>query len=170
MRPRREVARGRCAFDESRRHRRSHEVELVHRLQAQDLLDRPSHIDLGVVGVVGRSVLYGKRADDEAWAAMTVDVVDAVLCVIFLHEDRRRGPHVAVGDVVDDPADGQVVVRLLRGRSRRSARVVVHNPEDAQCRHSPGRKILVEVLYPQIDSELIGNIQIENREVLDQVV
>ena len=81
---------GRLALDESRRHRRRHEVELVHGRQTEDLLDRPSHVDLRVVGVVGGSVLHGVWADDIAWAAMTVDVVDAVLRVVFLDEDRRR--------------------------------------------------------------------------------
>jgi hypothetical protein len=83
VRPWIEVLRGRNAIHESRPHRRRHQVELVHRRRTEDLLDRSSHVDLRVVGVVGGSVLHGIRADDIAWGAMTVDVVDAVLCVVL---------------------------------------------------------------------------------------
>ena len=165
VRPRLEVLRGRRALDESRPHRRRHEVELVHGRQTEDLLDRPRHVDLRVVGVVGGSVLHGVWADDIAWAAMTVDVVDAVLRVVFLDEDRRRGPHVAVADVVDNAPNSQVVIGLFGVRGRRAAGVVVHDPQDAQRRHRTGRDVLVEVLHPQIDAELVGDAQIELREV-----
>ena len=74
MCPRLEVVRGRRAFDKGRPHWRSHEVELVHRRQTEDLLDRPRHIDLRVVSVIGVSALHGIWADDIARAAMTVDM------------------------------------------------------------------------------------------------
>ena len=93
--------------------------------QTEDLLDRPRHVDLRVVGAVGGSVLHGVRADDIAWAAMTVNVVDAVLRVVFLDEDRRCGPHVAVADVVDNATNGQVVIGLFgdaRSAGRRCGR------------------------------------------------
>ena len=43
---------------------------------------------------------------------MTVDVVNAVLRVVFLDEDRRRGPDGTVADGVDKAAKGQVVIGL----------------------------------------------------------
>src|SRR4029077_19886814 len=95
--------------------------ELVHGRQTEDLLDRPSHVDLRVVGVVSGAVLHRVWADDVAWAAMTVDVVDAVLRVVFFEEDGRRGPHIAVADVVDNAANGQVVIGLFGVRGRRAA-------------------------------------------------
>ena len=78
-------------------------------------------------------------------------------------------PDVAVADVVDDAADGEVVVGLFGVRRRRAAGVVVHDPQDAQGRHRAGRHILIEVLHPKVNAELVGNVQIELREVLDEV-
>ena len=84
-----EVRLGRLALDEGRGHRRGHEVELVHGRQTEDLFDRAGHVDLRVVGVVGGSVLHRIRAHDVTRTAMAVDVVDAVLRIVFLNEDRR---------------------------------------------------------------------------------
>ena len=70
-------------------HRRGPEVVLVHGRDTENLLDRAGHVDLRVEGVIGRAVLYGVGADDIARAAVTVDVVNAVLRVVFLDEDRR---------------------------------------------------------------------------------
>ena len=84
--------------------------------------------------------------DDIARAAMTVDVVDAVLRVVFLDEDRRRRPHGAVADVVDHAPNGQVVVGLFGVRGRRPAGVVVYHPHDAQRGHRTGRDVFLEVL------------------------
>src|ERR1700751_1254016 len=105
--------------------------------------------------MVGRPVLHGVRADDIAWAAMAVDVVDAVLRVVLFDEDSRRGPHVAMADVVDNAPNRQIVTGLLGVRSRRATGMVVHDPEDAQRGHRAGRDIFAEVLEPQIDAELV---------------
>ena len=48
---------------------------------------------------------------------MGVDVVGAVLGVVFQHEDGRLRPELAVADRLDDAAQGQVVV----GHDRPSA-------------------------------------------------
>ena len=76
-------------------HGRGNQVVLVHGGQAEDLLDRTGHVDLRVVGVDnhgrGGSALDGIGADDVAGAAVAVDVVNAVLRVVFLDEDRRGG-------------------------------------------------------------------------------
>src|SRR5580700_8460188 len=128
--PRLEVARGRVV-GESRPHRRRHEVELVHGCQTEDLLDRSSHVDLRVVIVLGRSILHGVWADDITWAAMTVNVVDAVLRVVFLDEDRRRGPDWAVADVVDNAPNRQIVIGFFGLHRRRAAGVVAHYPQHA---------------------------------------
>ncbi len=156
VRPGLEVLQGRVV-GEIRPHRRRREVELVHGRQTEDLLDRPSHVDLRVISVVGRSVLHGVRADDIAWAAVTVDVVDAVLRVVFLDEDRRGGPDVAVADVVDNAPNGQIVIGLFSDWDRRPARVVAHDPQDAQRGHRIVRNVIVKILHPQIDAELVGN-------------
>src|SRR4029077_10191282 len=134
--------------------------ELVHGRQTEDLLDRPGHVDLRVVGVVSGAVLHRVWADDVAWAAMTVDVVDAVLRVVFFEEDGRRGPHIAVADVVDNAANGQVVIGLFGGPGRRAAGVVVDYPQDAQRGNGTRLDVILEVLHPQIDAELVGNAEI----------
>ena len=100
---------------------------------------------------------------------MTVDVVDAVLRVVFLDEDRRRGPHGAVADDVDKAAQGQVVIGLHGLRGRRAAGVVGADPHDFQLGHRTGRHVLGEVLLPDIDAVLVGDAQIELRVVLDRV-
>jgi len=86
VRPGLEVASGRFV-GESRPHRRRSEVELIHGRQTQDLFNRPSHVDLRVVVVLGGPVLHGVWADNITWAAMTIDVVDAVLRIVFLDEN-----------------------------------------------------------------------------------
>ncbi len=52
-----------------------------------------SHVDLRVVRMVGGPVLHNRRVDDVSPAAVTVDVVEAVL--------RWR----AAGVVIHDPKD-----------------------------------------------------------------
>ena len=134
------------------------------------MLDRARHVDLRVVSVIGGTrILDRVGAHDIARAPMPIHVVDAVLRVVFFDEDRRGRPHLAVADVVDHAAHCKVIVGLLRIRRRRAARVVVHDPQDAQCGHRACAQVLVEVLQPQIDAELIGNAEIELGEVLDQV-
>jgi len=48
--------------------------------------------------------------------------------------------------------------------------VVAHDPQNAQPGHRTVRDVLVEVLHPQIDTPLVGNSQIELREVWNQVL
>src|ERR1700761_3625141 len=120
--------------------------------------------------MVGRSVLHGVWTDDATWAAMTINVIDAVLRVVFLDEDRRRGPYLAVADVVDDAPYGQVVIGLFGVRGWRATGVVTHDPEDTQRWDRTVRDVILEVLLPDIDAELVRNAQIELREVCDEVV
>jgi hypothetical protein len=134
------------------------------------LLDRPRHVDLRVVGVVGGTVLHEVWADDIAGAAMTVDVIGAVLRVVFLDENRRGGPNGAVADVVDNAPNGQVVIGLFGLRGGRAGGVVVHDPQLFHRRHRTLRDVIIEVLHPQIDAALVGDAQIEIWEVLDHVV
>ena len=115
--------------DEERPHRGG-QVERVHGLQTEDLLDRAGYVDLGVEGAVfgytspaaiGVHLLIDARADDIARAAVTVDVVDAILRVVLFDEDRRRGQKGAVADDIDKAAKGKVVIGLHGLRSRRAA-------------------------------------------------
>jgi hypothetical protein len=94
---------------------------------------------------------------------VTVDVVDAVLRVVFLDEDRRRRPNGAVADDVDNAPNGQVVIGLFGSRVRRAGGVVAHDPQEFQLGHRTGRQVFGEVLLPDIDPVLIGDAQIELR-------
>jgi hypothetical protein len=48
--------------------------------------------------------------------------------------------------------------------------VVVHYPQNAQREYRIGSEVVVEVLQRQIDAELIGDSEIELREVFDEVI
>src|SRR5271165_7525450 len=178
VRPRQEITRRRVV-DEERLHRRGYEIELVHGLQAEDLLDRAGHIYLRVEGAVLRytspgaimvHLLHDVWADDIARATVTVDVVDAVLRVVFLDEDRRSGPNGAVADDIDKTAKGQVIIGLHGLRRRRAAGVIRADPHELQLGYRAVCHVVGEVLRPDIDAELVGNAEIELRVVLDRVV
>src|SRR5271169_67122 len=168
VRPRLEVPRGR-RVSEDRPHWRGYEVALVHGRNPENLLDRSGHVDLRVERVVGRAVLDGVGADDIARAAVTVNVIDAVLCIVFLDEDHRRRPYRAVADDVDIAAKSQVVVSLHGLRGWRAAGVVRANPHHLELGYCTSRHILGEVLLPDIDAELVRDAQVELRVVLDRV-
>jgi hypothetical protein len=48
--------------------------------------------------------------------------------------------------------------------------VVAHDPQDAQGRHRAALDVLLEILKPDVDAELVRDAQIERREVLDQIL
>src|SRR5208283_1964118 len=178
VRPRHEVHRRRIV-DEERLHRRGHQVELVHGRQTENLLDRTGHVDLRVEGAIfgyaspgaiGVHLLLDVGADDIAWAAVTVDVVDAVLRVVFFDEDRRRGPNATVADGVDKAAKRQVVIGLHRCRVRRATGVVGADPYEFQLGYLTGRHVILEILIPDVKAILVGDAQIELRVVRDRIV
>ena len=147
-------------------------------VQTENLLDRAGHVDLRVEGassVTPAPVPRGSPAadvgaDDIARAAVTVDVVNAVLRVVFLDEDRRRWTTWAVADGVDKAANGQVVIGLHGCRVRRPAGVVGADPHELQLGHrAVSATSFCEVLLPDIEAVLVGDAQIELREVLDRV-
>jgi hypothetical protein len=92
---------------------------------------------------------------------MTIDVVDASLRVVFLDEDRRRGPNRAVADGFDKAAKGQVVVGLHGDRLWRAASVVGADPHELQLGHRTGGDVILEILIPDIEAELVGDTQVE---------
>ena len=167
----------RRVINEERPHRRGHQVVLVHRRDAKDLLDRAGHVDLRVERAVcddaGADAIFvhlllDVGAHDIARAAVTVDVVHAILRVVFLDEYRRVIPHAAVADDVDYSTNGQVVIGLFGCGVRRASRVVAHDPQEFQLGNRVVCHILGEILLPDIDAVLIGDAQIELRVVLDR--
>ena len=71
---------------------------------------------------------------------------------------------------VDNAPNGQVVIGLFGCRVRRAGGVVAHDPDEFQLGHRTGGHVLGEVLLPDIDAVLIGDAQIELREVLHRDV
>ena len=71
--PGQEVVR-RWVIEEERRHRRGHEIGLVHGLNAENLLNGTSHVDLGVEGALHvrrtTGTLDDVRANDIARACL----------------------------------------------------------------------------------------------------
>ena len=104
---------------------------LVQRLGAEDLLDRPDHRDLRVVGVDHLAVL-GPGADDLDRGAVAVDVVGAVLAVVLDDEDGGVLPVLAVRDRVDDLAQGEIVVGHPGLGVGRPAGVVAGEPDHVE--------------------------------------
>ena len=74
-----------------------------------------------------------------------------------------------MADVVDNAAYGQVVIALFLVRVWLAAAVVAHDPQHAQRGNRAVRHVVVEILEPQIDTELVGDARIELRKVLDPV-
>ena len=86
-----------------------HGVRLVHGGQAEYAFDGVEHGGL-VVEVGDGFSAFGVGADDEAQGAVSVDVVEAVLGVVFDDEDRGFGPEGTLADAFDDAAECKVVV------------------------------------------------------------
>ena len=98
---------------EERRHDGGAGIVCVHGRSAEERFDRADNVDRGVESVVDeRRGLRQRRilADDENDAAMGIDVVGSVLGVVFEDENGGIVPIGAVGDGVDDSADGEIVV------------------------------------------------------------
>ena len=137
---------------------------------AEDLLDRLDHIELRVVLVIDTACRVG--ADHERRTAVAIDVIDAVLGVVLDHEDRGALPEAAVGDLVDHPADGEVVVGHLGNRVRDRGAVgytggpgvVRHQPHEREVGHLPGLHLLLEHREPLVDAVLIRDRELEVRE------
>ncbi len=95
------------------------------------------------------------RADHQADGAMGVDMVGAVLGVVFDHEDGHLGPVLAVGDGLDDLAQRQVVAGHAgprRERSRPGAGRVVF----AQAHHREPGQVVVFLVFAELADVGIG--------------
>ena len=115
-------------------------------------------------------LLLDVGADDIARAAVTVDVVDAVLRVVFLDEDRRE---LQIGLWL------MVSTKRPRARSLSAsmACAVGGPPVWSELIHMnsnwgtvPCCTSFWKVLIPDIEAELVGDAQIELRVVLDRVL
>src|SRR3954467_12237135 len=96
---------------------------------------------------------------------MGIDVIRAVLRIIFQDKNRRFLPVTAMGNRLDDAAEGEVVVGDHRARSRRTWRgaigVVVAEANNRQPREIPVAIELPELFEPDVRPLLIGDTKIE---------
>src|SRR5665213_533873 len=125
----RRVRRKRRLISRPRKQRRNHRREsvvVVHRWQAQQRLHRPQHAHGRVEAAVHKRLLPRLRmrrvlADDYAQRAVRVDVVGAVLRIVFENEERRIVPIGRVRNRLHSAANREIVVghRRLRRRPAR---------------------------------------------------
>ena len=84
-------------------------------LGAEQILDRAERVHLTVSRADDRA-LFDVRADHERGAAVRVDVVGAVLHVVFSDDDQRVGGVTAVRHRFDEAAQREIAIGLLRFR------------------------------------------------------
>src|SRR5262249_21707555 len=84
-------------------------VELRHGTQAQDHLDGAKDGGGGVVRAIDEATL-GPGAQHEGGATVGIDVVGAILRVVFEHKDRDAAPYRAAADGFDDAAERVIII------------------------------------------------------------
>jgi hypothetical protein len=114
------------------------------------------------------------------WAGTTARCAGCAICRAatrgFSSNWRCRGSTAAAAAVASYQSRWLSVRRsrdedgLFGVRCRRAAGMVVHDPQDAQRGHRAGLEVVLKILHPQVNAELVRDVQIELREVLDEVV
>ena len=126
-------------------------IVLTHGGQAENKLQRAQHPGGGVSGV-HHGVAAHVRPHQVGRGAVGIHVVGAVLGIVFHYHHHRFLPDRAFGKVLDEAAQGQVVVGGVRQRAKlalaRSEGVVVGQADDAEVRQLVGSYQAVEVLLP----------------------
>src|SRR6202521_1425276 len=101
----------------------------VHRRDAQERFDRANHVDRRIEGMIDerssspiglRCWQRGVLADDERDAAVRVNMVGTILCIILKNEESGIVPIRAVRNRVNDASDSEVIVGDRRGRAGQS--------------------------------------------------
>src|SRR5262245_23911873 len=84
----------------------------VQMLQAEYIFDGPKKIYCGIK-LRYDSALPDKWPHNIGGGTMGVDVIRAILSIVFNHKNQRVRLEWAVGNLIDQPGGGIVVVRLL---------------------------------------------------------
>src|SRR5581483_11623656 len=158
---------------EERGHDGSAGIIRVHRRHAEKRFNRANHVDRGEERVIDERngdglVGFRKRrifADDERDAAVRIDVVGAVLSVVFENQNSGVVPIGAVRNGLDDTAYGEIVIGD-RGRRGRQAlaepgSMVVGKAQLDELRHGviaglAGGEESLEFVEKFIHAKLIG--------------
>src|SRR6185437_15758903 len=153
-------------------HGRGNEIKLRERLRAEDVLDCSIDV-LGSVGGVNGFALArclwggGVGADDIDRLAMAVDMVGAVLRIVFFNKDGRLRPDLTVTYRVDDAAQSEIVVCLVVDGIRMTLQcacgVIVGKPKDCQVGNLVRLNEPLEVVEPVVDTVLVRDGEIERR-------
>src|ERR1700686_435989 len=162
----------------------------IHGRNAEEGLDGANDVDGGVEGVIdkGSGVVAGRArarrilADNQGDAAVGVDVVGAVLGVIFENEESSIVPIGAVGYGVHDAPDSQVIVSNGGGGLGfvlgATGGVVVGKAKQDELGHGvmarvAGGNELVEFVEEFVGAELVGivdpKIRVQRVEVVAEL-
>ena len=110
-------------------------VDLVHGRDAQHPLHGVEHGGL-VIELADHGAPFGVRTDHQTERAVSIDVVESVLGIVFDDDDARLRPKPTVRYGVDDASQCEVIVGDLRTRGRaaraRARGVIVGQVEDDQ--------------------------------------
>ena len=141
-------------------------VELVHGGETEDALYGVDDAGLVVEGA-DDLVAFGPGADDEQDGAMAIDVVPAVLRVVFVDEHGGGGPELAAADGLDDAAEGEVVVGEHGAGGgvilRDAVGVVVGEMERDEVGHRALLLVFMERGDEVIGADLIGDVEVPGR-------
>ena len=125
---------------EERRHQGGVGIEEVHGREAEQRFHGVNHADGRVEVMIDEGLLRVRRvfADGKGNRTMSIDVVGAVLRVIFDHKNGGVVPVGAVRDGIDDASESEVVVGdggIRRGLAgARAPRVIVGEIEECELR------------------------------------
>ena len=94
------------------RHRDRQRVVEIERPDIENIFDCAHKIH-GIVLGRNHRALFHIGAHDECDAAVGIDVVGAVLRIVFDHEDQRVVLVLAISDLLHQQSNGIVVIRLV---------------------------------------------------------
>src|ERR1035441_1274096 len=146
-------------------------VVQVHRRETQNLFDGAQEVD-GVVRRGDQRALLDVGARDEGDAAVRIDVVAAILRVVFDDEDQSVAGVLAVGDLLNQQAHRIVVVGLLILRNSHVVNggievpgVIVHEAHQTQRGQAAASEVCIELQLPLLKAVIIRKRVVESAEI-----
>ena len=107
----------------------------------------------------------GVGADYERGRPVRIDVVRAVLGVVFQHENRRFVPDRAVREVIDKLTQRQVIVGHMGGGGGSAhsgtARVVVAEADTTEMGYGVGGDERIKVFFPDLHPTDVFDAHVE---------
>ena len=94
-------------------------IILTHRRQSKNEFDCPQYTGCGIHGVIDE-MPFDESACNVDQASMSIDMIGAVLCVIFKNKNDAFFPDPAVAQIIDKKTDCEVVIGNFCDRRRAS--------------------------------------------------